>query len=239
MSADKEQHKLQRSYKTKILIFSLFIFKLVLERLCIPSPSLYANITNTTLTQFNLSYTDFQSQQTLISLVSTQYFSTDQLINYMSDLIIVWPILLASIGVAFVVSFIYLLIIRCCGGLITYITMILILGTFIVLGIFFHLRVNYFDSTTDNNGTYRALMRIASCTCFTVACLFFLYLICMCERIRLAIGLVKASARLMGSVCTLAFVPIFTFFITIIFYVYWIVVSVYFYYLVIFILLVM
>jgi hypothetical protein len=55
-------------------------------------------------------------------------FNIDKFSDYVSDLINTWQVMVISIGTAFIIGIIYLVILRCCAGVIVWFTIFGILG---------------------------------------------------------------------------------------------------------------
>lgn len=89
---------------------------------------------------------DLKYSQKLINL---SVIDTDKLVSLISDLYITWPVILGSLLWTFVIAMLYLFLVRFCAGFIVYLTTILVLGCFIVLGYFFHDRANLYDAVND------------------------------------------------------------------------------------------
>jgi hypothetical protein len=90
-----------------------------------------------------------------MNFTSTFYekFNVDKLSDYIMDLVQVYPVMLISIGTAFVIGMIYMILLRCFAGVIMWLS---ILGIMAVLGgggyWAFKTKDNY--ETTDNNYKY-------------------------------------------------------------------------------------
>lgn len=71
-------------------------------------------------------------------------YNADKLSDYITDLINAWQVMLICIGAAFILGFIYLLLVRCFAGAIVWLT---IISIFVILAgggyWVYHLRNNY------------------------------------------------------------------------------------------------
>jgi solute carrier family 44 (choline transporter-like protein), member 2/4/5 len=161
------------------------------------------------------------------SLFNANFINTDKLISWMTDLQTCWPILLASVGFAFVVAFIYLLFVRYCAGVIAYTTILLVLAALAGLGYLFQSRIEYYQSLNDTQ--YELAMKVLCGLCYSLAGIWLIIILFMCERIRLAIALSEVTAEYVGKVCSVYFVPILFYILTILFYAYWVALSVFIY----------
>lgn len=153
--------------------------------------------------------------------------NTDKLIYWMTDLQTCWQIILASLGWAFVIAFIYLLLVRFCAGVIAYTTIILVLCALAGLGYLFQSRIDYYQNLGDSQ--YELAMKVLCGLCYSLAGIWLIVILFMCNRIRLAIALTEVTAEYLGSVCSVYLVPVFFYLITIAFYAYWVALSVFLY----------
>jgi choline transporter-like protein 2/4/5 len=200
-----------------------------LERMCIPDPNYKS--TDSTAEKVNITYANGTTKEVYIQDQASSAISislnTDKLVAWMSDLVTTWPILLASIGIAIVVALIYLMLLRCCAGVIAYTTIFLILGALAGLGYVFQARIEYYQKLNDEN--YVLAMKVMSGLFYALAGLWLLIILFMCNRIRLSIALTKVTARYVGSNCSLFLIPPFFFLLSMTFYAYWVVLSIWLY----------
>jgi hypothetical protein len=148
-------------------------------------------------------------------------------VAWLSDLTTTYPILLASVGFSLVIGLIYLLLIRCCAGVIAYSTIFLILCSLAGLGYLFQDRIDYYAAL--DNETYTIAMKVLCGFFYALAGIWLLVVLFMCNRIRLAIALVECTARYVGSTWSLFIVPLLFFLCSALFYAYWVAISVYLY----------
>lgn len=184
-----------------------FLFKfLVLGRFCLPNITLYntlgsncsnpanANVNksgndNNSLNNANCTnYTLLNSQMNVSSIFNSQYLDTDKLFAWLGDLVTTKDILFASIGFAFVITIIYLCLIKVIGGILIYTTILLVLAGFVFLGWLFQNRMNYYIVTVPDN-TYRITMLVLCIIFYSLAGIWLLYILFMCNAIRLALAL--------------------------------------------------
>lgn len=203
-----------------------------MERFCFPviikdqpKEEDYKQITQNGTTYIEIqALKDMKDSQQLINL---SIINTDKLITWVSDLYITWPIILASLGWTFVIALIYLFFVRFCAGFIVYLTILLVLGCFIVLGYFFHDRANLYDSVDDS--MYHSTMIGLGWFCYALAIIWFLVIVVLCNRIRLAANMMEVTAKYIHANCCIFFVPIFFFILTGAWYAYWVIISIYLY----------
>ena len=153
------------------------------------------------------------------------YFSTSRFSSWMSDLFICWKAIAASVVWSFVICLIFLLFIRCCAAFLIYAIILIILAAFIILGVVFHRRIDYYEGTGED--TYKTTMEVLQYVCFGIAAVWFLFILCMCNKIRLSVALLEATAKYIHNNCCINFVPFLFFILTAIWYAYWIVSAIY------------
>lgn len=195
-----------------------------MERYCIPSlQKYYVILSNGTV---EIPIDEKKSNQTT-SLFNTNFVNTDKLVGYISDLSLVWPILLASIGIALVIVLFYLFFVRFCAGVIAYSTILLILGSLIGLGYLFQSKIEDYQKVNDEQ--YELAMKVLCGLFYSLAGIWFLMILFMCNRIRLAVALSEVTAEYLSQKCSVYLVPVFFVLITIIYVAFWVVLSVFLY----------
>jgi choline transporter-like protein 2/4/5 len=190
------------SLKTDCLVDfeNLFLSEPFLERICLPSYNAYQQLNFTTPGAINpylyptasaaaIINTQISKQSNATSLFSSSFINTDQLLQYVADLVTTWPVIAASVGVAFIVCLIYMLFLRCCAGFICYLVIFLILLTLTVLGYIFQARTLLY--TKESEKTTYIIIRVFSCTFYTLACIWLIFILANCNSIRLAIAITK------------------------------------------------
>jgi choline transporter-like protein 2/4/5 len=168
-----------------------------------------------------------KNQESATSLISIKIINTDKLISWISDLAVAWPIILASIGFSFIIILIYMLLVRCFAEFIAYLTIILIIAALAGLGYVFQARAEYYNSVKDN--TYELTMKVLCGLCYSLAGIWLLVVLFLCNRIRLAIALIKTVAEYLKQTCTVFLVPFIFYVVSGCFYAYWVALSVYLY----------
>lgn len=202
-------------------------------RFCVPDPT-YTNQTDIAdSTQYIIiNGTKYQpvpstNQQDSTTLINMQIINTDKLISWMTDLVTCYPIILASVGFSLVIALTYMVLIRCCAAPIAYTTIILILGSLAGLGYVFQARADYYKGIQDN--TYQNTM-IALCAVFySLAGIWLLMILFMCNRIRLAIALVEVTADYISHVWSILVVPLIFWVVSALYYAYWVALSIFLY----------
>lgn len=101
----------------------------------------------------------------------------------------VWYVEAICVGAAFVIGIIYLVILRCCAGVIIWSTIFAILIIVGGGGYWCYISKNNYPST-DN--TYKYMM-YGGYALWGLDGLFLLIVLCCCSRIRLAIAIMKVT----------------------------------------------
>lgn len=210
----------------KISIVQQYLSFVFVERACLPDLDLYKTYTKEAYTAAGLTDQDFNNQQKVLDFLENDWIkNSESLVNYMSDLITTKWVLLGSLGVAVVISFIYLILIKLLAGIIVYGVILVVIAGFALLGYMLQNRADFFKTDSIDLSDQESTLEVLAYISYALSGVILLYFLFMCDRIRLAIGLVKASATLFFAVITLFLVPIFNYLLTALFYAYWIVVS--------------
>ena len=171
--------------------------------------------------------TNQNSTESAKTLFNWSYFDTDKLISWMVDLYECWIAILLSFVWSLVLCMIFLVFVRCCAGIIIYIIIFLILVILALLGAFFFMKREEYDEVNDS--TYYNAMIVLAWIFWGLDFIWLIFIICMCNRIRLAVALLEATARYIHENCYVTLVPFLFFFISIAWYAYWIVLSIFLY----------
>ena len=112
--------------------------------------------------------------------------------------------MLICVGAAFIIGMIYLIILRCCVGVIVWFT---IFGVLAALGgggyWVYRTKDNYEES--DNNYKY---LTYGAYAIWGIAGAFFLLILCCCGRIRLAVAIMKVTSQFIYNTPTVLLLPI-------------------------------
>jgi choline transporter-like protein 2/4/5 len=203
------------------------LLTLVLDRFCIPNfdPTVIEN--SLTYSNSNNS-TEAQTKQTNANdLISLKIFNKDKLIAWISDLNTCAPIIAASIGLALVFVIVYMIFIRCCSSVLAYSAIFLILCVLAGLGYVFQSRIQYYENL--NEDSYVLTMKVLCGLFYSLAGIWLLYVLFMCNSIRLSIALIQASARYIALHPFLFLNPVFMLLLSVAWYIYWVALSVYLY----------
>ena len=167
------------------------------------------------------------SQDSSGRLINWSYFSVDRLSTWLSDLYVTKWAIVGSLAWSFIIAMIYLLLLRLCAGFLVFLVIMLILVGLIILSAYFKITSNEHDPQEDNvyYNTYTALFWVF----LVLAILWIIFIIAMCNRIRLAVALVQITAKYINNVWCIVFIPFLFFVIVIIWMVYWIALSIFLY----------
>ena len=160
-------------------------------------------------------------------LFNWSYFDTDKLISWMVDLYECWIAIALSFVWSLILCMIFLLFVRCCAGVIIYIIIFLILVVLAGLGAFFFVKREEYDEVNDSK--YYNAMIVLAWIFWGLAFIWLIFIICMCNRIRLAVALLEATARYIHENCYITLIPFLFFLISIAWYAYWIILSIFLY----------
>lgn len=211
---------------------NIYLSESWLNTVCFPSYSLYQEQKNTNTTTSNSTSNKTEADVTneynsILSYFDNQFISGDKLFSYIGDLITTYPIMFACVGIALVLGFIYLFIIRLCGGVIAYLTIFFILAVLILLGYVFYNRMDHYEQINDD--TYKNIMLAFAIVFWALAFIWLIIILCSCNKIRLAIAITEVAAIFVWKVMAILFVPVIMFVVSCLYIAYWIALSVYIY----------
>jgi len=150
--------------------------------------------------------------------------------QWVSDIRSTWQVIACSLGVAFIIGFVYMVLMRYCSGVLTWVAILAFIGGLAVLGWRFYEKGQETQTTTDATGdsssssngskTYTT-EKIIAYVCWGVAGLTFLAVLCLFSRIRLAIAIMKAAADYVKDTPSAFIVPPLTFLSVMTFFGFW------------------
>jgi len=144
------------------------------------------------------------------------------------DITICWTMVLGVFAIAVGVSIIYLVLLRYCVGVVLWGSIFSIIGLLALGGyLFYEKGENDYNGSKDDNS--RDFMKGMGITLFILAGIALLVTLLMCNRIRLAVAIMKSAAIFFKDVWEVVFVPVAFFFISAIFLVFWVLALVYIY----------
>lgn len=148
--------------------------------------------------------------------------------KWIGDIVTVWLVMLIVAGFAILTGFAYMIFLRICIGVIVWLSIFLTIGIIAILGFYLYWSaIKYY--TGDEYEDTRNTLKVCAYVAWGVAALFFFFILYMCNRIRLAIAIMKTGTQFMRDVKTVLLVPPVFFLLTIAIYCYWIVASLFIY----------
>ena len=164
-------------------------------------------------------------QEASARLINLSYF-TQLFTLWINDLNVTKYAIAGSIGWSFFLAMFYLLFLRCCAGFITFLIILFVEGGLVVLAVYFKLlsqkeeEIQAESDTTD----------LAFFWTFTaLAAAWLIFILIMCNRIRLAVALTEVTSKYIHKTWCIVFVPFLFFVILVIWLAYWIIMLVFLY----------
>ena len=167
------------------------------------------------------------SQDSSAKLINWSFFSVDRLSTWISDLYVTRWAIAGSLAWSFVVAMLYLVILRLCAGFLVFLVIMIILAGLLILAAYFKITSKDHEEHDDNiyYNTYNALFWVF----LVLSIIWVIFILAMCNRIRLAVALVQITAKYINNVCCIVIIPFLFFIIVIIWIAYWICLSIFLY----------
>lgn len=143
----------------------------------------------------------------------------DSLESRISALSATWPIILACIPIAIVLSFIFMFIMRYTAGIFVYLLLAIVLVALIGLGIYLLVPQQPAVAGIEVN---KVGAMIGGVIALILAFLIIIAFCCFRKRIKLAATIVKVSSRFVEENCCISILPLILFVVMVIFLVLWI-----------------
>jgi len=160
-------------------------------------------------------------------LINWSYFSVDRLATWISDLYVTRWAIVGSLAWSFALAMLFLLFLRICAGVMVFLIIIIIEAGLIVLAVYFKITAN--DHEDQEDTVYYTAMSALFWVFLILAIAWLIFIIAMCNKIRLAVALIQVTAKYLNSTCCIIFVPFLFFLIIIIWMAYWIILSIFIY----------
>ena len=158
-------------------------------------------------------------------LINLSYF-TQLFTLWINDLYVTRWAILGSVGWSFFLAMFYFVFLRCCAGFITFLIILLVQAGLIVLAVYFNmLSKKEEEKEAESDTTDYAFFWVFT----ALAAIWFIFILVMCNRIRLAIAITEVTSKYINKTCCIVFVPFLFFIILVIWLAYWIVLLVYLY----------
>ncbi|KAL4450362.1 hypothetical protein ABPG74_009068 [Tetrahymena malaccensis] len=164
-----------------------------------------------------------------------------------SDLRNTWMICSSSILSSIILGYIFMYLVNILAGSLVWSFVIMIFSALTSLGLLFlfqYIKLTNpptLDKTITDNSAYKLAedamsnfkdkdeVLVAAIVLLSLALIFIVAICCLCERIRLAISVLKASARFMTENPRVTLIPILSFIISTAFFVAWFIIAIYLY----------
>ena len=160
-------------------------------------------------------------------LINWSFFSVDRLATWISDLYVTRWAIVGSLAWSFALAMIFLVFLRLCAGVMVFLIIIIIEAGLIVLAVYFKITAN--DHEDQEDSVYETAMNALFWVFLILAIAWLIFIIAMCNKIRLAVALIQVTAKYLNSTCCIIFVPFLFFLIIIIWMAYWIILSIFIY----------
>ena len=160
-------------------------------------------------------------------LINWSFFSVDRLATWISDLYITRWAIVGSLAWSFALAMLFLVFLRLCAGVMVFLIIIIIEAGLIVLAVYFKITAN--DHEDQEDSVYETAMNALFWVFLILAIAWLIFIIAMCNKIRLAVALIQVTAKYLNSTCCIIFVPFLFFLIIIIWMAYWIILSIFIY----------
>eukprot|EP00386_Alphamonas_edax_P016284 GDKI01049728.1.p1 GENE.GDKI01049728.1~~GDKI01049728.1.p1 ORF type:complete len:698 (+),score=293.01 GDKI01049728.1:120-2213(+) len=142
--------------------------------------------------------------------------------QWVGDLVITWPMIILSMGVALVVGIIFLVILRFAAGFLVWVSIITALAAFYVGGGAAYLYNDQFEGKTNQDA-----ILVFGYALWAIGAIFTLMVFCLRNQIRLGVAIVKTAAQFTYSVPSVLWMPVINWLAALILYFWWVLVAVY------------
>ena len=162
-------------------------------------------------------------QDASAKLINFSFFS-QKFSSWISDLNVTKYAIAGSIAWSFVLCLLFLLFLRLCAGFVTFFIIVAIEAGLIILAAYFKISNN-----DEEDETIKTTMDVFFYLFVGLAVIWFIFVMVMCNRIRLAVALIQVTSKYIMKNCCIIFVPLFFFILLIIWIIYWIIMLVFLY----------
>ena len=156
-------------------------------------------------------------------LINFSFFS-QKFSSWISDLNATKYAIAASIAWCFVLCLIFLIFLRLCAGFVTFFIIMAIEAGLLVLAAYFKMSIS-----DEQDETIKKTMDVFFYIFVGLAVIWIIFVMVMCNRIRLAVALIQVTSTYIMKNCCIVFVPLFFFILLIIWIIYWIIMLVFLY----------
>ncbi len=171
---------------------------------------------------------DKDPQEASGQLINLSFFS-NKFASWISDLYATRYAIAASIAWSFVIAMLFLVFIRCCAGFITFFLIMAVQAGLIVLAVYFKISANNDEEKKGDESSYPDVMNILFYVFVALAAIWFIFIMIMCNKIRLAIAMVEVTSKYINKTCCIVLVPFFFFILLVAWLAYWIIMCIFLY----------
>jgi len=154
------------------------------------------------------------------------WLQLDLISQWISDVLKAWPILVISLFLALIFCLLFMYLIEWFAAILAWVCIIASFLFLVALGFFFWFNKDSDKNKNSNNSTYNIIW---ASLCWAGALAIFLFVCCFCKALRIAIGVIQASADFITDTKRILLVPIAGFIYIVLFYIFWISVAVFVY----------
>jgi len=157
--------------------------------------------------------------------------------EWISDIKTTWQVIAVSVAVAFVIGLVYMVLMRYCSGVLTWLAIVAFIVGSAILGWRFYAEAKTLEDSTagtssasnDDSTTEKTIKtdKIIAYICWAIAGASIVMVLCLFGRIRLAIAILKAAADYVKETLIVFLVPIVAVLILAAFFAYWAITAVY------------
>ena len=132
--------------------------------------------------------------------------------QYMGDLVTSWWVMLICAFCGFIFGFIYMLLLRCCAKIMVFVTIVLVFFLLLGTGTVAWFWKNRYDSSERTYKVYYGL----AITFWVLTLLYAVLVCCCCRAIRIALGIIEATAVYVATTPQIFLIPVVFFFLSVI-----------------------
>ena len=164
-------------------------------------------------------------QEASAQLINLSFLS-QKFAGMISDLNVTKYAIAGSVVWSFILAMLFLLFLRLCAGVITFLFIFIVQAGLVVLAVFFKYTL---DNAQQEEESYKTTMEVLFYVFAALAVIWFIFIIVMCNRIRLAVALVQVTSKYIHKNCCIVLAPFFFFLLIVIWIAYWLVMLVFLY----------
>lgn len=140
--------------------------------------------------------------------------------KWLGDVYTVWAVMFIVAGITLGLSAIYMIFLRFCVGVIVWTSIIFTISFIAVLGAFFHwAALNLYNEDVDASTVEN--LKILAYVMYALSGLMLIYILYMCNKIRLAVAIMKVGTQYIKDVWLSLLIPPCFFIFTVALYIYW------------------